>query len=77
MACKDKSEWNQDAVFVINGSKSELLGINYQPNARTVAGPKLINKTIIKILGLRITQDIKWNLHVKNCVIKLDLQPIK
>ena len=64
MACKGKSEWYQDAGYIINGSKSELLGINCQPNSITVAGHKVINKTNIKFLGLHITQDLKWNLHV-------------
>ena len=64
MACKDKTEWYQDAGFVINGIKSDLLGINCQPNPITVAGHKVINRTNIKFLGLHITQDLKWNLHV-------------
>ena len=58
-ACKDKSEWYRDAGFVINGAKSELLGINCIPDTITVAGHKVMNKTNVKFLGLHITQDLK------------------
>lgn len=62
--CNDKTEWYKDAGFVINGSKSDLLGINCKPDPITVAGHKVMNKTNIKFLGLHITQDLKWNLHI-------------
>ena len=64
IACYDKSEWYQDAGFVINGAKSELLGINCKPDPITVAGHKVLNKSNIKFLGLHITQDLKWNAHI-------------
>ena len=64
LARKDKTEWYQDAGFVINGIKSDLLSINCQPNPITVAGHKVISKTNIKFLGLHITQDLEWNLHL-------------
>ena len=66
LACKEKTEWYQDASFVINGSKSELLGINCQPDSITLAEHKVMNKTNIKFLGLHITQDLKWNLLIND-----------
>ena len=63
-ACCGKTEWYQDAGFIINGSKSESLRINCKPDPITVAGHKVMNKTKIKFLGLHITQDLKWNLHI-------------
>ena len=59
LACEDKTEWYRDVGFVINGSKSELLVINFQPNSMSVAGHKVINKSHLKILGLYITHDVK------------------
>ena len=67
-ACCDKTEWYQDAEFIINGSKSELLAINSKPDPITVAGNKVMNKTNIKFLGLHITQGLKWNLHIRKTV---------
>ena len=64
IACYDKTEWYQDAGFVINGAKSELLGINCKPDPITVAGHKVLNKSNIKFLGLHITHDLKWNVHI-------------
>ena len=64
IVCNDKTAWYQEAGFVVNGSKSELIGINYKLDSITVVGHKVMNKTNIKFLGLHITQDLKWNVHI-------------
>ena len=64
LACEDKTDWYLYADFVINGSNSELLGINFQSNSISVARHKMINKSHIKFLDLHITHDLKWNIHL-------------
>ena len=64
-ACIAKCDWYASAGFVINGGKSELMGIGCIPNPITVAGCAVKHKDSIKFLGLTISSDIKWNGEMK------------
>ena len=58
-ACVAKCDWYTSAGFVINGLKSELMGIGCTPNTVSVAGHEVVNKDSIKFLGLTISSDMK------------------
>ena len=66
-----KCDWYASAGFVINGEKSELMGIGCVPNSITVAGCEVKHKDSIKFLGITISSDLEWNSYVGKLCNKL------
>ena len=74
ISCKDNSDWYHVHGFVIEGSKSELMGIGCYPKqiyAISGAGYEMKNEKSLKFLGLHITNDLRWNLQVNKICVKV------
>ena len=69
------ANWSNNNKFQLNSGKCKELGINFTKDPCRDEPVKVNDKhfevvTSAKILGMTITDDLKWNVHVANILLK-------
>ena len=69
-AVKACEEWSCDNNMKLNASKTKEMRVNFSPSSPSYPPIVINNQTVnivthAKLLGVTISNDLKWNLHVK------------
>ncbi|XP_071956838.1 uncharacterized protein [Antedon mediterranea] len=67
------SQWTKDNNMIINIEKTNFMNISFaksQPIVKsfTINNIKITNVECLKLLGVQITNDLKWNMHIHDVV---------
>ena len=69
------ADWSKDNKFQLNPKKCKELRINFTKQSHSYEPVRINNQCLelvksAKILGMLITNDLKWNCHIENIVSK-------